>query len=76
METRCLGGLPHGWQLWHPADCLGDTGAASGPTLICLAVRAFQRGYGGPGGALVTSVSDRGERAAACIFPCSERTGR
>jgi 3-oxoacyl-[acyl-carrier-protein] synthase I len=29
VETRCLDSLPRGWQLWHPADCLGDLGAAS-----------------------------------------------
>lgn len=66
-ETRCLDGLPRGWQLWHPADCLGDVGAAFGPTAVALAARAFARGYHGDGKVLIAACSDRGERAAMCL---------
>jgi 3-oxoacyl-[acyl-carrier-protein] synthase-1 len=67
-ETRCLEQLPHGWQLWHPADCWGDLGAASAVAHVALATRAFARGYGGPGGILVCGSSAGGERAAATLF--------
>jgi 3-oxoacyl-[acyl-carrier-protein] synthase-1 len=67
-ETRCLHPLPDGWQLWHPADCWGDLGAASGAAQVVLAVRAFARGYGGPGGILVCCASPGGQRAAATVF--------
>jgi 3-oxoacyl-[acyl-carrier-protein] synthase-1 len=67
VETRCLGGLPRGWQLWHPADCLGDVGAATSMVHLCLALRAFARGYGG-GAILLAAASSRGERVALPVF--------
>lgn len=55
-ETRCLATLPHGYQVSHPADCLGDPGAATGLVLSVLAMRAFARRYaGGQSVLLVTS---------------------
>ena len=72
VETRCLGELPNNWQLWHPADCFGDLGAASSLAAVALALRAFARGYGGQGGVLVTAAAARGERAATCVFPNRE----
>jgi 3-oxoacyl-[acyl-carrier-protein] synthase I len=66
-EARCLEGLPRGWQLWHPADCLGDLGAAYGVSAMVLATRAMARGYHGGGKVLITASSDRGERAAMCL---------
>jgi 3-oxoacyl-[acyl-carrier-protein] synthase-1 len=68
VETRCLHGLRHGWQLWHPADCLGDVGAATSIVHLALAVRAFARGYCGNGGILLSAASSRGERAAITVF--------
>jgi 3-oxoacyl-[acyl-carrier-protein] synthase-1 len=73
VETRCLGGLRHGWQLWHPADCLGDVGAATSIVHLVLAARAFARGYGGAGGILLAASSPRGERAAVTVFPAEGR---
>jgi 3-oxoacyl-[acyl-carrier-protein] synthase-1 len=67
-ETRCLSELPDGWQLWHPADCWGDIGAASGVAHVALAARAFARGYGGAGGVLICGSSTGGERAAATVL--------
>jgi 3-oxoacyl-[acyl-carrier-protein] synthase-1 len=69
VETRCLGRMPRGWQLWHPADCLGDVGAATSIVHLGLALRAFARGYGGAGGILIAAASARGERAAVPVFP-------
>jgi 3-oxoacyl-[acyl-carrier-protein] synthase-1 len=69
IETRCLGELPPGWQIWHPADCFGDLGAATGLVHAGLAVRAFARGYAGPGGVLLYAASPRGQRAAATLWP-------
>jgi 3-oxoacyl-(acyl-carrier-protein) synthase len=43
--------LIHDWPgldnavLWYPAMSFGDTGAANGVVAICIAVRAFERGY-------------------------------
>lgn len=46
----------------HPADCLGDTGAASGPIMLALAVHGLQHGYH-RSPCLVYCSSDRGQRA-------------
>jgi 3-oxoacyl-[acyl-carrier-protein] synthase-1 len=47
----------------HPADCLGDAGAASGLILLGLAVHGLQHHYR-RGPCLVYCSSDRGQRAA------------
>jgi 3-oxoacyl-[acyl-carrier-protein] synthase I len=71
VEGQVTGLLPRGWELWHPADCLGDIGAASVLASIVLVARAFERRYAGPGGALVVSSSFAGERCAVAIHPPS-----
>jgi 3-oxoacyl-[acyl-carrier-protein] synthase-1 len=52
-----------------PAIALGDTGAASGAIALCLAVRAFERGYARAPRALVWSRSDQGWLGAAVLEP-------
>ena len=50
----------------HPADCFGDTGAASGPLLVGLAALGISTGLrSGP--ALVYCSSDHGQRAALIV---------
>jgi 3-oxoacyl-[acyl-carrier-protein] synthase-1 len=68
VETRCMHVFPRGWRIYHPADCLGDVGAAFGIVATVLAARALQRGYAPSNGVLVCSSSQRGERSAACLF--------
>jgi 3-oxoacyl-[acyl-carrier-protein] synthase-1 len=68
-EGRCLHTLPRGWQTWHPADCLGDVGAAFGVVALGIAQRAFARGYAGGGGFLLAGAALAGERAALTVFP-------
>lgn len=58
---RELGGLKH---VWHPADCLGDVGAATGPALMAVAATALKRGYAPDERALLWAASDDGARAA------------
>jgi 3-oxoacyl-[acyl-carrier-protein] synthase-1 len=71
VETRCFSTLPRTYQIWHPADCIGDVGAASSVVHAALVARAFARGYAGPGGILMFAASARGERAAATLWPPS-----
>jgi 3-oxoacyl-[acyl-carrier-protein] synthase-1 len=52
---------------WFPASSFGDTGAASMALGICMAVRAFRRGYHRAPTALITSSSDTGPRGALRI---------
>jgi 3-oxoacyl-[acyl-carrier-protein] synthase-1 len=50
----------------HPADCYGDTGAASGPLMLGLAALGISARYR-TGPALVYASSDRGQRAAVLV---------
>jgi 3-oxoacyl-[acyl-carrier-protein] synthase-1 len=52
--------------LEHPADCFGDTGAATGAVLMAMAAAAVSAGKpAGP--ALVWAASDRGMRACSVL---------
>jgi len=51
----------------HPADCIGDVGAASLPLFIGMAGMALRRGYAGTEKALAWASSDFGARGAVCI---------
>ena len=62
-----LGDLFESPRLWHPADCTGDVGAASGALQLAVAARAFARGYAPGDRALLLSGSDDGARAACIV---------
>lgn len=49
-------------EIQHPADCLGDTGAAAGPIMLGLAAHGIRNGYR-RAPCLVYCSSDRGQRA-------------
>lgn len=51
--------------LWHPADCIGDSGAASGPLGAAWAVTALRKGYATKPHVLLWGASDGAARAAA-----------
>lgn len=53
--------------VWHPADCWGDIGAATGTALLALVGRSFERGYAPTNRCLVWTSSDEGERAAVVL---------
>jgi 3-oxoacyl-[acyl-carrier-protein] synthase-1 len=67
VETRCLSFLPPGWELWRPADCVGDVGAAYGILAVAMAARGFERGYAGPGGVLILATAEDGGRGAMSL---------
>lgn len=50
----------------HPADCLGDMGAAMGGTLVSLAMK-MNASLSGPTQSLVYCSSDLASRAAVCV---------
>jgi 3-oxoacyl-[acyl-carrier-protein] synthase-1 len=64
VRTRCSGKLGPIAALTHPADCLGDTGAASGGLLAAYALHAFGRGCAPAREALIWNASDNGARSA------------
>ncbi|MFH1143585.1 MAG: beta-ketoacyl synthase N-terminal-like domain-containing protein [Candidatus Eisenbacteria bacterium] len=53
--------------LIHPADCVGDVGAASGALLLACGVEAFRRGYADTERVLLWTASDERERAAVQV---------
>lgn len=50
-----------------PCASFGEIGAASGPAAVCLATRAFIRGYARGDKGLVLSVGDNGDVGAALV---------
>lgn len=54
-------------QVWHPADCLGDVGAASGAVLVAIACSAIAKSYGRGSRPLLWASSDHGPRAAVLL---------
>jgi len=51
----------------HPADCIGDTGAASGAVLLALAARGIRRRRRDWDPVLIWCSSDKGTRAACSM---------
>jgi 3-oxoacyl-[acyl-carrier-protein] synthase-1 len=55
------------FDVWHPADCIGETGAVAGLAGIVAANIACQKRYA-PGNLFLAHMSTDGGRRAACIF--------
>jgi 3-oxoacyl-[acyl-carrier-protein] synthase I len=53
--------------LWHPADCIGDTGAAAVPGMLAVALSAARKGYAAGDPVLAHSSNDDGRRAAIVL---------
>jgi 3-oxoacyl-[acyl-carrier-protein] synthase-1 len=55
------------FDIWHPAECTGETGAAAGVAVIAAALEACRKGYA-PGPRVLTHWSnDGGQRAAVAL---------
>lgn len=65
-ELRSAARFAPGFTTEHPADCIGDPGAAMGPLLLCLAAHGIHAGYR-RAPCLVWCTSDRAPRAAALV---------
>lgn len=59
--------------VWHPADCFGDVGAATGGLLIALVLKAFELEYAPAKECLVLCSDDEGKRAAIVVSANSSR---
>jgi len=55
------------FDIWHPADCIGEVGAAIGPAILTVALVASQKGYAAGDGILCQLGGDNGQRAAAVL---------
>lgn len=57
------------FDIWHPAECVGETGSAIGPIMLAVAEAACRKSYA-PGMSILSHAgSDAGQRAAVvCRF--------
>lgn len=65
--ARALSKIQTKWTLWHAADCIGDTGAASFAVSLCVAARALHKGYARAERAMILGSSDDGLRGAVSL---------
>jgi len=52
------------FDIWHPADCIGEVGAAAGTAALAVAVMSARKGYSPGPSVLVHASGDSGTRAA------------
>lgn len=52
------------YDIWHPADCIGEVGAAIGPVMLVVLLAAQQKDYSAGKNVLCHSGNDNGKRAA------------
>lgn len=71
LTTRLGARFQNQRALWHPADCIGDVGAASAALYIAMACRAFARRAVDADAALITCAADDGARAACRVEPAT-----
>jgi len=53
--------------LWHPADCIGECGAAIGPAMLAVALAACRKDYGEGPNIFCHLGNDAGQRAVALL---------
>lgn len=58
------------FDLWHPAEYVGEVGAAIGPVMVAHALHACQKGYAPGGSVLLHASADSSRRAAAVLSYC------
>lgn len=61
-------------RLTHPADCMGDVGAAFGGVLLGLSAEAFRRGYAPAARSVLWTASEGSSRAAALVEAAADGT--
>lgn len=65
--SRSMRVLKEEFELWHPAECIGETGAVSGIGVIALAEAACRKSYARGRAVLAHWSNDNGLRAAATL---------
>jgi 3-oxoacyl-[acyl-carrier-protein] synthase-1 len=70
--ARCFRTRREEFPIWHPADCVGDVGAAAGALLPIVALTALEKGYA-PAETAVCEASSEGRLRGACLV---QGTGR
>jgi 3-oxoacyl-[acyl-carrier-protein] synthase-1 len=70
--TRTLRVRKERFEIWHPADCIGEAGAAIGPCALSVALAAARKNYAPGRGPLCHFGGDDGERLALVLSDNSE----
>jgi 3-oxoacyl-[acyl-carrier-protein] synthase-1 len=65
--ARLLRARKEEFDLWHPADCIGEVGAAAGPAVFNVAWAASRKGYAKGMNILCHFGNDDGKRAAVVL---------
>lgn len=65
--SRTLRQRKETFDIWHPAECTGETGAAAGAAVIALAQAACQKGYSPSPNIIAHLANDAGKRAAMTL---------
>jgi 3-oxoacyl-[acyl-carrier-protein] synthase-1 len=66
--NRVLRARKERFELWHPAECLGETGANIGPATLAVALHATRLKYAPGRGVLLHASADGGARVAVVAF--------
>jgi 3-oxoacyl-[acyl-carrier-protein] synthase-1 len=65
--ARILRSPKEEFDIWHPAECIGETGAVAGVALLAVADAAWRKGYAAGPSVLVHIANDAGQRAAVVL---------
>jgi 3-oxoacyl-[acyl-carrier-protein] synthase-1 len=65
--SRTLRARKEEFDIWHPADCIGEVGAACGPSVFNVAWSANENDYSKGTNVLCHFSNDDGKRAAAIL---------
>ena len=65
--TRMLREHKGAFDIWHPADCIGEIGAAMVPSILNVAEAAAKKGYSRGDKVLCHCGNDDGERASLIL---------
>jgi 3-oxoacyl-[acyl-carrier-protein] synthase-1 len=73
--TRILRKRKEAFDIWHPAENIGETGAAIAPVLLAVASAAMAKNYAPGGRGMICHCgNDDGERAAMVVCPQNQRS--
>ncbi len=67
LLSRAMRQLKESFDIWHPAECTGETGAASGAIMLALIEAACRKGYAPGVRTLAHFSADAGGRAALTL---------
>lgn len=65
--SRTMRVLKEEFDIWHPAECMGEAGAAAGVAVVALAQAACHKGYAPGPNVLAHMANDAGQRAALAL---------